>query len=190
MIFIATEMVTSLKTTESWILPVLGWSIPLQTLTLATNMTACGRLVFPILMAAGFSACFAGWSLWCFGGIREGVQFLRGERIVVDRLAADPQTIQPGEAVTAEFNLRNLSGESVEIHGAQIECSCVEPIGFPVTLGPGEHRTVKLSMAVATDHQGGLVTQQAALLMNIDHPPVVLTVHAQVSHFQRTPSLE
>jgi hypothetical protein len=81
---------------------------------------------FLLLLAYGM------WSLVWFGNLRDGAHYLQGERLVVEPRAITVADGRHGEDRPATIRVRNLSGHSVEIMGANVQCTCVEVGGLPV----------------------------------------------------------
>jgi len=135
----------------------------------------------PVLIAAGILACCAIWSLWYFGGVLYGLHYLRGEQIVVLSPVVDLGTLPAEKTARADFVIKNLTRNSVTIYGAEVDCSCVVPIGLPLTIGPFAEGSLQLNITPSQSIRGQGFLHQAVLHLSLDHPQVTLTIQGNVS---------
>lgn len=102
-----------------------------------------------------------------------------------------------GERVTAEFQLRNLSGHTVHVIGAQSDCGCVAWQSLPIEVPPhatatmsayftppvistAEDADVKEELAFLNDTDVGTVRHPIRLFLDVDSPLVVVTLEGKV----------
>lgn len=137
-----------------------------------------------ILSKALFSAatvgilwgCFACWSLWSYGSLRDGVRVASGTLIVVADPVAKLGLVSRDGPISANFELKNLSSRPVTVLGAELDCTCVSISSVPVTLNGGERALVTISITADELTPGEEFYHQAVLNFDTDHPSVVLTV--------------
>jgi hypothetical protein len=85
----------------------------------------------------------------------------------VDPAPAFSTEAREGETVSAEFDVRNVTGEPVKLLGATSTCGCtVVTSDFPVELPPDGHATVKVRMTVGSPDSAGRFAQSATLFVN------------------------
>ena len=135
----------------------------------------------PVLIAVGIFACCAGWSLWCFGGVLYGLHYLRGEQIVVLSPVVDLGTLPAEKTARADFAIKNLTQNSVTIYGAEPDCSCVTPIGLPLTIASFAEGSLQLNITPSRSIRGQGFLHQTILHLSLDHPQVTLTIQGKVS---------
>ena len=84
-----------------------------------------------------------------------------------------------GEAVRAEFGVRNVSDGPVRILGAPSTCGCtVVDTAFPLDLAAGERTTIRVEMTVGEYGPEGRFASQTRLLVDRSGRTPVLTTQA------------
>jgi hypothetical protein len=118
-----------------------------------------------------FLLAFGTWSLVRFGTLHDGGHYLQGTRLVVEPSAITVAEGRHGEDRTATIRLKNLSGSTVEIMGANIQCACVEVAGLPVKVAAS--RSVDLPVKVHFRRGIGDVDQVVTFYTTSDHTRMV-----------------
>lgn len=54
--------------------------------------------------------------------------------------------LKPGEKAVASIHIQNKSSQTVSISGAEVSCFCTTIHGLPLTLKPGEERTLRITV--------------------------------------------
>ena len=78
----------------------------------------------PVLIGV-CSLCVFGWGIYRFGSIRMTLAYVSGSVIAPVTPEIDLGEVRFGEAMTAEFRVRNLSSHPVTILGANSDCGCI-----------------------------------------------------------------
>lgn len=89
-----------------------------------------------------------------FGSLRNGFQYLRGHRLLIDPPAAQVGTVNSGEVRDVLFHLTNHAEKTVRILGCETSCSCMVARGLPATMGPGETAEVVITVTFKTSGNG------------------------------------
>jgi len=134
----------------------------------------------PLIVGGGLLVAFL-FMYYRFGGIRFALRYLRGERIVVIAPEADLGTIPSGVVTHATFAIKNLTSEKITVYGADVDCSCVRPVGFPVTIDSHFTERFQLAITPTVQQRGHPLQNRAILHLNIDHPEVAVTVAGMVA---------
>jgi len=82
-----------------------------------------------------------------FGSLRNGLQYLRGHRLLVDSPAAQLGIVNSGEVRDVIFHITNHTEKSVRILGCETGCQCMVSRGLPVAIGPGETAEVVITVS-------------------------------------------
>ncbi len=109
--------------------------------------------------AALLFGLLVGLGIWLFGSLDAALAHVRGERVSVRPGVVDLGSRVPGQSVEATVELGNRTDKPVRIVGGTSDCSCVTTSDLPVTLGPGESRSV--SIHVHLPRTPGLFNRQA-----------------------------
>ena len=131
-----------------------------------------------VLIAVGL-VCVFGWGIYRFGSIRMTLAYVSGSVIAAETTVVDLGEVPSGEAVTAEFRLRNLSTRPITILGANSNCGCLV-LDLPKTVDGSEVTSVRVGFAPTSRQEGTQVTYTAALILDTDGPPVLLQTVADV----------
>ncbi|MCI0458911.1 MAG: DUF1573 domain-containing protein [Gemmataceae bacterium] len=119
-----------------------------------------GGTVFTFFAGAALLfGLLAGLGTWLFGSLDAALAHVRGERVSVRPGVVDLGRGVPGQSVDATVELGNRTDKPVRIVGGTSDCSCVTTSDLPVTLGPGESRSV--SIHVHLPRTPGLFNRQA-----------------------------
>ena len=73
-----------------------------------------------------------------FGSLRATIDFLRGERLLVDHKYVNLGTMPMNESIRFSYKLTNMSSSTVKILGVNMTCSCLRPTEVPDLIKPGE----------------------------------------------------
>jgi hypothetical protein len=125
------------------------------------------------------SACSV-WSLWRFGGLWYGLRYFAGERLIVLSPRLDLGDVVVGKRITAQFVVKNLSGTSIDVYGADTDCGCLESAGLPVTIPPLAEVGIPFTMTPTSAQRGQPFFQHAILHLNVDHPELKLSLQGAV----------
>jgi len=90
-----------------------------------------------LLGVAAVLLAFSVWAASRFDSLRDTVLFLQGVQLTIDPPVAPIGEGRAGAERRATFRLRNLSGTSATILGAQTSCTCLSTEKFPVTIPAG-----------------------------------------------------
>lgn len=96
----------------------------------------CGSMLLLSLLA--------GVGMQRYGSLDAMVAHLRGERVSIRPDLVDVGRGVPGQSIEASVALVNRTKSPVRIIGGTSDCSCVATDNLPVTLQPGESRSVSL----------------------------------------------
>lgn len=100
--------------------------------------TALGAVAFLVLIGGSF--------LLAFDNPSGALAGLRGESVTAQPLVSDVGDGVNGEERPFIVELRNHTGRSVRIVGGTASCSCLATGDLPITLPPGELRSVEVRM--------------------------------------------
>jgi len=114
-------------------------------------------------------------SLWRFGEATYGLNYLRGERLIAHSPTIDLGSLQAGLESTAEFRLRNLTADPIELYGLRPDCSCLMADGLPATIPPHGSLRLRLTRRAGTNESGPFVNH-SELFLSVSQPNVILTV--------------
>lgn len=165
------------------------WFFTVTHQLLNQNIRPCGlvatfaKAVFgPALVAAVLSTTYCVWSVFTFGGIAEGVAFFRGQALTAREPVLKAYGIAPGGRASGVFHLTNLTDRALTVIGATPDCACVSVAGMPIEIGPSRTVPIKVGFPVPLRGAESEVTHRLVLHLNVDSPPVVLTLIAQMRH--------
>ena len=96
-----------------------------------------------------------------YGSIDAAIASLRRERLSVHPSIVDMGEGAPGETRNANVELTNRTDQSIQVFGGTADCSCTVLANLPVTIPPGETRSVKV--AVRLPNAAGTFNRKAAL---------------------------
>jgi hypothetical protein len=106
--------------------------------------------VWTIPFTIVFLAAAVALAYWGFGSIGSALNYLSGERLIVDSAAKSLGTVKKGERVELLFGLKNYTKSPVIILGALSSCSCALVEDTPLTIPPGETRHLKVVVSTAS----------------------------------------
>jgi hypothetical protein len=107
------------------------------------------------------------------------VPYLQGERFLVSQTDHHLGTLRQGDERTFTVDLLNQAGESVQVYGAQRDCSCLVTDKFPVTIEPGQR--LSLGVRVHVPDQPGAFEQHVTFYTTSpEKPRIFVTARADV----------
>lgn len=101
-----------------------------------------------------------------FGSTQGALAYLRGERLSVSPRLLDMGQGQPGETREATVELWNWTDKPVRLIGGTSDCSCVATNNLPLTIPPGEGRTINVKMRLP--NANGMFNRTAFLMTDDD----------------------
>lgn len=110
-------------------------------------------LLFVCTGAMAIIAITGGVAVYKFGSVAASVQYLNGERLLIDPQVADLGPLVTGESRRFAITISNLSDRPVRIVGGNADCSCIRISGLPVNIPGGDSGSVRVD-AVAVDSRG------------------------------------
>ncbi len=113
------------------------------------------RTVFPVILLGGLS--------W-FGSLDAMHGYLKGQNILVDSAMKFGGKVKQGEHVDVTYQLHNSTSDSIRVLGAKASCSCIAILDLPMTIEPGQDKTIRLRLRGRT--AGKLQRESAELIFN------------------------
>ncbi len=92
---------------------------------------------------------------WTFGSTGAALARLRGESLAVPAYL-DLGAGEPGQALQSELTVTNWAPRPVRLIGGTADCSCLLTAGLPLTIPPGESRSVPVTLRVPASRPGTL----------------------------------
>jgi hypothetical protein len=145
----------------------------------------------PYLVGAGlaivFLLVFWGAIVFQFGGIGNGIRYLRGYNYVLSPTVIDVGEGLRGEKKQVSVMVRNLSFSPIRVIGALTTCNCVNPKEIPVTILP--RTTCDFGLTIFLESPTGEVKQRAELLIDdgrMQKSPVVIMGKCPVEKVGKT----
>jgi len=89
-----------------------------------------------------------GWAYSRTGSVALVPRFLNGEELLVDPMTISLGTLRSGGNETFGVRIVNATTRKVTLDGAQMSCSCITSEEFPISIGPGESRELKMNLHV------------------------------------------
>lgn len=125
---------------------------------------------------------FAPFAIICFtlflvfGSIADGLAYLRGYRVVIDRSSYDFDASQTSKSLAVK--LRSIGWAPVTVQGVRTSCGCIRANGFPATLqfGSVESFDFELTSSVGVEEKN-LRVEFFTDVSN--HPPLVVEFSAR-----------
>lgn len=127
------------------------------------------RFAVPIVLAV---------SLVMYGSPRSAIDYVAGKSVLVRSQQRFAGQVQPDETTTTEFELRNVSARPIRVLGAKASCRCVAIDDLPLTLGPGESKSIAIQLIAS--HVPGIQRESAKLLFDDSASSITLVVTAMV----------
>ena len=108
--------------------------------------------VYLVSMTVAFAALFvvvaAIVGIRRFGSIPASLDYLSGERLLMSRDEVSIGETHRGDNLIVSMTVVNASTKPVRILGSSRSCSCMSETDLPFTLGPGEKRSLPLSVRI------------------------------------------
>ncbi|HUY32974.1 MAG TPA: MauE/DoxX family redox-associated membrane protein [Pirellulales bacterium] len=130
-------------------------------------------------LAGVVAACALGAAQ--FGSLHAAVAYCQGYRLLPRRPALWLGELAPDERVARSFMVKNPTGSDVTIVGAKLSCRCFIGTKLPVAVPAGA--TIEFAVGIRPRHEsaGRTVVETARLYLDVESPPVVLTVSGRVA---------
>jgi len=142
---------------------------------------AWGKLLAgPLLVASVLCICFAAWSIWRFGTWTDGIAYIYGHPLAARQTTLHLGQVRVGEQVDCVFVLKNLWDEPITVVGASPDCSCVETMERPLKIAPRVPASFEVMLTPRPNEAGKTVTHRILLHLDVDAPPMVLSLVADV----------
>jgi hypothetical protein len=116
-----------------------------------------------LFVALAVLTAFGIWSTVTLGGVEAGVWLLGGRHLYVQQPVIDVGAVRPGETITVEFSVQDLSGVPLTVLGARTDCSCAVASGLPLTLPPRTRQTMSVSLTPSPREAGAEFERQVEL---------------------------
>jgi hypothetical protein len=129
-------------------------------------------LAIGILGTALILASLAGIAHFGFGSTQAALAYLRGQRLSVYPALLDMGEGAPGETREANIQLQNWTGNPVRLYGGTSDCSCVATEDLPLTIPPGEGRSIRVKMRLPVAN--GAFNRTAFLMTDDEQTPTIL----------------
>ena len=88
----------------------------------------------------------AGYAQYRHGSVAAALASFRGERLTVNPAMIDMGEGTPGETREASVELTNRADQPIRLIGGTSDCSCTVLGDLPVTIPPGEARSITITM--------------------------------------------
>jgi hypothetical protein len=99
-----------------------------------------------------------------FGSTENAVERLRGERLSVRPGLVDFGEATPGQTIERRVILVNHTDHAININGGTSDCSCITTADLPLTLNPGEERSIAIYLTPAATE--GILTRRVILFVD------------------------
>jgi len=117
------------------------------------------------------AALFA-WGYWEFGSMANTLAYANGERLLVDPKVLSFGAAPRGEQREVHMTIRNRTGKTVTILGAQSKCGCLRmEEDFPISLANGSQR--ELTIYVALTGEGSAFEKGVDFYTDDEAKPVI-----------------
>lgn len=126
---------------------------------------------FAVAMAGGFAA----WSTICYGSIANGIAYLGGRTLLLDRTVIDLGVVSPGSHHVAKLIVRNLDASTVQLIGSRSSCTCTVLSGLPQPLSA--MGTLNLEVRIHVKKADSAVDETVDIFT--DHPSIRF-LHARI----------
>lgn len=117
---------------------------------------------FGLLSVIAVFGMLAGLAALRFGSPEAALAYFRGELVSVRPRLVEVGEGVPGEHLQATVELVNRTDRPIRVVGGTSDCSCVATENLPLTLAPGEARSV--TVHVRLSGAPGMFTRQVAFL--------------------------
>jgi hypothetical protein len=131
---------------------------PLASLRLAALPAAVFTTLLVLIVTIGVGVANLG-----FGSTGSAIAYFRGERVSVSPRVVDVGRTPRGESRRTSITLSNWTERPVRFFGGTADCSCTVLHDLPITIPPGESRTVEVEVKLTGPP--GLFTRHAAFLV-------------------------
>jgi hypothetical protein len=101
---------------------------------------------------------------FAFGSADNALERLRGERLSVRPTLVDFGEAAPGQTLERTVTLVNHTDHAIRVNGGTSDCSCVTTADLPVTLEPGEERSIALYLSPPPTK--GILTRKVVLFID------------------------
>ncbi len=116
-----------------------------------------------------------------YGSPSAALAKLRGDTLTVDRSHIDFGHGQAGDILTQQVTVTNWTDGPLRIIGGTSDCSCIATNDLPITLAPGEAKSVSIEYKVPQSDKPGITSRKATLLTDSPkRPNLDLTLSAIV----------
>src|SRR5258708_3967537 len=118
------------------------------------------RLIFTLAPPMGVFAILA-ITACAYASVRfrspgTAVRYLRGERLLIEADNVELGDVQSGAEANVPVRVANYSGAPVKVVGVWVSCSCLHANDYPLTVAPGERRTLPVVFRAPKSRQGAL----------------------------------
>ena len=148
----------------------------------STVMIKTATIRWAMQTTAIAGAGVAAMSLWaaiCFGSLSMAATYLAGDRLLFDGRTKWFGSVEQGWEGALTFRTMNAAGRPVRILGARSSCTCALVDNLPITLAPGELKS--LDVRVQTTNETGKFDQTIYLYTSYaPQNEVALTVRGMV----------
>ena len=126
-------------------------------------------------------ATMLGTGVILYGSPSAALAKLRGETLTLDRATIDFGHGQTGDVLNRQVTVTNHSEKPLRIIGGTADCSCITTTDLPVTIAPGESKSVTIENKVPHTDKAGITNRQAILMTDCPkRPKLTLTLSASV----------
>ncbi|MGH7201993.1 MAG: DUF1573 domain-containing protein [Planctomycetaceae bacterium] len=101
-----------------------------------------------LLIGTGALTILYGLTFPIFGSPAAALAWIQGSRVTISPEVIDLGECAPGEKRLAVFEITNREDRPVTIVGGTTTCACTTTQGLPVTVPPGETRTVPVTVTI------------------------------------------
>lgn len=92
---------------------------------------------------------FAGYGASRCGSIPAALDYVRGDRLLVDARVQSLGPAPAGSSRVISYTLRNFASHSIAVQGARTSCACAVVTDVPFVIEPGGSHTLGLSLVVS-----------------------------------------
>jgi hypothetical protein len=132
----------------------------------ASPRSALGTALLPlgggVIGTTAVLALLVGAAHLSFGSSQAALAYLRGERLSVSPRLLEMGEGHAGETLDAAVELRNWADKPIRVYGGTSDCSCVATDDLPLSIPPGEARSVRVRIRLP--RADGLFNRTAYLI--------------------------
>ena len=103
-------------------------------------------MIFVSCLTSIILLTFFMYGTYKFGSLNATIDFLRGERLLIDHKSINLGAMPKNESTSFAYKLTNMSSSKVKILGFNMSCSCLRPIEVPDLIEPGDSENFSVNI--------------------------------------------